>query len=186
MITFNGQTYDFPDQMPPDLRKMYEETLKIFGDKNQDGEPDLFNTPFLGDMLRQTFADQDADGIPDVMQGQFSSTQSPIVSGSTVIVYDGKTYNSLDELPASAQEEFRQKMAQVDIVPAYAEQEQGDSPGGSPPISPGAAVVHGDDYPAVNSDQLESRSLLSLPLILFLATGCLALVLFGVYYLMQR
>lgn len=186
MITFNGQTYNSPDEMPPDVRKMFEETLKIFGDNNQDGEPDLFNTPFVGDMLRQTFADQDADGVPDIMQGQFSSEQGPMMSAATVIVYEGKTYNSIDELPASAQAEIRQKMAQMDVAPIYVELEKDDQPGRISPMPSGAPVAPGDEYPAVKSDQLESRSLLSLPLILFLSIGCLALLLFGIYYLLQR
>jgi hypothetical protein len=207
MIVFNGQTYASPDEMPADVRKMYEETLKILSDKNGDGEPDLFNTPFLGNMLRDAFADLDADGIPDIMQGQFTATTGAVVSGSTVIVYEGKTYNNIDDLPPDAQKEIRQKMADIDLnrssIPETLEQDISATPsfqtglltgdqdatttqaGGYSSTPQGLPDIHEDNPPPIETRQLESRSLISLPLILFLVILCLAVMLYAIYWLLQ-
>ena len=42
-ITINGVTYNRVEEMPPDVRKQYEQTLgRLMEDRNQNGVPDLF------------------------------------------------------------------------------------------------------------------------------------------------
>jgi hypothetical protein len=184
MINFNGQFYNSPDEMPPDVRKMYDEALRIFADRNADGDPDLFSAPLVGNMLRDMLADNDADGIPDVMQGQFVQGSGMAVSSATMIVYDGKTYQSFDELPAKAQQEYRQKMAALNgaSLDSLATQDRREAFSPAPARPP---VTPQDSPPPIEGDNLESRSLISLPLILFLILACLALVFLGISYFLQ-
>ena len=45
-ITINGVTYASVDEMPPEVRKQYEETMgRLMEDRNQNGVPDLFEHP---------------------------------------------------------------------------------------------------------------------------------------------
>jgi hypothetical protein len=50
-IVVNGQTYTNVDDMPADVRKIYEQMAGLFGDANRDGVPDLFET--LGNVATQ-------------------------------------------------------------------------------------------------------------------------------------
>jgi len=40
-ITVNGQTYTSVDEMPPDVRRQYEQVMSLMADRNQDGVPDI-------------------------------------------------------------------------------------------------------------------------------------------------
>ena len=65
-IVFNGQEYSGPEQMPDNVRRAYQEML---------------------DQL----ADKDADGIPDVLQGD--------AAGSALHIQSSVTYDGLESLP---------------------------------------------------------------------------------------
>lgn len=82
----NGKTYNSVDDMPPDVRAQFESMSNLLGDKNQDGVPDL-----LGNVL---------NGNATVMQ-------------TSAIIFDGKTYNSVDELPAEARAKYEQAMGKL-------------------------------------------------------------------------
>ena len=41
-ITVNGQTYSNIDEMPPDVRRQYEQAMSLLADRNNDGIPDAF------------------------------------------------------------------------------------------------------------------------------------------------
>ncbi|HAV77825.1 MAG TPA: hypothetical protein DCX53_10800, partial [Anaerolineae bacterium] len=56
------------------------------------------------------FADNDMDGLPDIIQ----NAQSVNLSGTTNIFADGKTYNSLDELPPEYRKRYEQAMSSID------------------------------------------------------------------------
>ncbi len=85
-FTINGKTYNSIDDMPPDVRAQYESMSNLLGDKNQDGVPDL-----LGNMLKANAT---------VMQ-------------TSTIIFDGKAYNSVDELPAEARAKYEQAMGKL-------------------------------------------------------------------------
>src|SRR5687768_14813285 len=40
-ITVNGQTYNSVDEMPPDVRRRYEQVMSMMADKNNNGVPDI-------------------------------------------------------------------------------------------------------------------------------------------------
>jgi hypothetical protein len=78
-INFNGKEYASVEEMPPDLRQLYEMAMALTKDDNHDGLPDLF-----------------ADKL---------SADATVVQSQQFIV-DGKVYTSLDELPLEAREHF--------------------------------------------------------------------------------
>lgn len=41
-INFNGQDYGSVDEMPPDVRRVYQRLMGVFADEDGDGTPDIF------------------------------------------------------------------------------------------------------------------------------------------------
>lgn len=112
-IIFNGKTYRSVDDMPPDVRQAYESLMQIMADKNQNGVPDLFE----GQLSRQV-----------------QSTRT------TNIIYNGQSYNNLDELPPEARAKYEAFMGKWDTdrngLPDFAEKLMGGSaptPANPPP-----------------------------------------------------
>jgi hypothetical protein len=91
-IIVNGKSYASLDQMPPDIRKIYEHTLGLLGDQNQ-------------------------NGVPDIMEGAFAAAGSinpmPAVINVTQFSVDGKMVSSADELPPEAREKYEQALAKL-------------------------------------------------------------------------
>ncbi len=85
-IVFNGQEYSSVEEMPVDVRREYE---KIAG----------------------LLEDRDRDGIPDIVQRLGGSQQITVTQ--TRIVYDGKAYNSVDELPPEARQKYEQALPKL-------------------------------------------------------------------------
>ena len=75
-IVFNGHRYDSVEHMPPDVRQQYEELMASVG------------------------GDADGDGVPDVLQKPGSVNLTIKES----IVFNGKKYNSEEELPPDVRE----------------------------------------------------------------------------------
>jgi len=112
LIVIDGKTYKSVDEMPPDIRQKYESAMRSL-DNNQDGLPDMLeNSNLLGD--------KNQNGIPDAFEGLVSNVMS-----STRIVANGKTYNSLDELPPEIRAKYEQAMGSMDAnrngVPDFVE-----------------------------------------------------------------
>lgn len=103
-IVVNGKEYDNPDEMPPEIRQLWESFGSLLADTNNDGIPDIAarnaqvvqSSVFVVDgkvyqsladappearqRYEQAMARLDAnrDGIPDIVQGgAFQSPQSP-------------------------------------------------------------------------------------------------------------
>lgn len=87
-ITFNGQEYDSPEAMPPEVRQLYQMMTSMLSDANQDGMPDIF-AGVAGAAALTTFQ-------------------------STQFIVDGKAYSSLDELPVEARQKYEQAMGRLD------------------------------------------------------------------------
>jgi hypothetical protein len=77
-FTVNGQTYASLDEMPPDVRRDFEETM------------------------RRLTTDRDGNGIPDIFENAASAPDQKNVVIKTVskrVIVDGKESNRLDEIP---------------------------------------------------------------------------------------
>lgn len=101
-ITFNGKEYSSVDEMPPDVRQAYEKVIQVFQDK-------------------------DHDGVPDIFQGSAQNTQDAqrIVinqSSFTKIIFNGKEYSSVDEMPPNVRQAYEQAMS------AFADQNKNGVP----------------------------------------------------------
>jgi hypothetical protein len=75
-IVINGREYKSIDQMPPDVRRQYLELMGTLGE------------------------DANHDGVPDVLQ----KPGSPNVIVKESIEFNGRKYNSRDELPPNVRE----------------------------------------------------------------------------------
>ena len=87
-ISFNGHEYNSPEEMPPEVRQLYQMMTSMLADKDQDGMPDIF-------------ASSHGDSAPTVFQ-------------TTQFIVDGKSYDSLDELPPEARQKYAQAVGRFD------------------------------------------------------------------------
>ena len=101
-IVIDGKTYKSVDEMPEDVRRKYESAISQLADNNKNGIPDALEN-------LNVFADKNKDGIPDAFEGMVSN-----VISSTKIIVDGKTYNSVDELPPDVRAKYEQAMGALD------------------------------------------------------------------------
>ena len=87
-IVFNGREYASSDEMPADVRALYDAAMA-------------------------QLADTDRDGIPDVVQ-RGGSMGGVLGIQHTAISLDGKTYRSLDEMPPDVRRRYDEAMAGLD------------------------------------------------------------------------
>jgi hypothetical protein len=87
-IIFNGKEYNNVDEMPADARQAYQQAMGVFGDANK-------------------------NGIPDILEGGVPSTNIVMTTGQMQIVWDGKVYTSIDQLPPEAREKYQKAMGQL-------------------------------------------------------------------------
>jgi hypothetical protein len=93
-IVVNGKSYSNIDDMPPEIRKIYQETMGIFADK-------------------------DGNGIPDLVEGKSETNINiiPVHAGeATIINADGRIYTNISELPPEAQEKYKLAMGKLSQV----------------------------------------------------------------------
>jgi hypothetical protein len=111
-IIFNGQEYPSTDAMPEAVRTAYQQAIA-------------------------RFADADHDGLPDIAQG--SGAKNVIGIQHSSITVNGKTYQSVEEMPALVRLLFQQAMSSVDAnangIPDAAEVQ-----GAGTSASPGSAA----------------------------------------------
>ncbi len=89
-INFNGTTYNSLDDMPADVRQIYEKLMGVLADKNQ-------------------------DGVPDALEGLVNSGAAmPLAQGQATIVYNGQVYRGLDQLPPEARAKYEKFQNQFD------------------------------------------------------------------------
>lgn len=85
-IMFNGKTYNSLEEMPARERQAYEQ-------------------------LQQIFVDADGNGVPDFLEGDVAN--KVITAVTSAINYDGKVYNSLDELPPEMRQKVQEAFAKL-------------------------------------------------------------------------
>lgn len=87
-IIFNGQQYDSPEAMPPDVRAAYQKVLA-------------------------QLADTDKNGIPDVLE-RSSAARNVIGARHSSISINGREYKNLNEMPPPVRLLYEKVMQQVD------------------------------------------------------------------------
>lgn len=115
-IRFNGVEYESVEAMPPDVREAFQSLVNAWPGGVADllqgkGRPQPQNTYVVGGQsypsvealppevrraVEQVLADKDRDGVPDVLQ---QGTKQAVVTTTTYTV-DGRSFTSLDEMPA--------------------------------------------------------------------------------------
>ena len=102
-IVIDGKTYNSVDEMPEDVRRTYEEAMRGLG-----SAPSAALDPMQA--LNNLFADANNNGMPDIMENQ------PVINiaGGTHLVVDGRTYNSVDDLPPDARARYEQAISSMD------------------------------------------------------------------------
>ena len=125
-ITFNGKTYNSVEEMTAEERQAYEAIMNVFGDKNQNGVPDILEN----------------------MRGGVTHQPFNLQMSSTTIVHNGQVYHSADELPADLRAKYEAKMSALDAdhngIPDFAEGMKGvmgSSAAASPAPSPAASLA---------------------------------------------
>jgi hypothetical protein len=99
-ITVNGTSYDSVEAMPPEARRLYEQTLA--------------NLPEL--------ADRDGDGIPDLVQGGDRSMHLRTVVRKKFVV-NGTTYDDESQLPPEIRRLYEKAIHQAQADPTVKKNE---------------------------------------------------------------
>lgn len=85
-IIFNNKTYNSVEEMPANERQAYESMFQIFTDKN-------------------------GNGIPDFLEGDVAKNVMSAFTSN--VVYNGKVYTNMDELPADARQKLNDAMGKL-------------------------------------------------------------------------
>jgi len=87
-ITINGREYDGPDEMPADVRHLYEDAMR---------------------QALPALKDQDGNGVPDLFEGTGSGRARTFLSSRITI--NGKTYRGVEEMPPDVRETYERVTA---------------------------------------------------------------------------
>lgn len=190
LIVIDGKTYNSVNEMPGDVRRLYEQAMSSFKDQDGNRVPDVLekNTP---NMLE----DRNRNGIPDVME---NTAGEPIVANAMKILFDGKQFNSIDELPPDARARYEQALGTLDAnrngIPDFVEGMIGgmaQSQQGTPAVSTSSGTDttrHASRQPMPVSPTIEPdrpNGLLLALLAIFLFFLCVAAAA-GVWYFYVR
>ena len=104
VIVIDGKTYHSVNEMPPEIRQKYEQAMRSLGDGNQNQVPDVFEAANL-------FADQDKDGVPDLLEN-IASGHATV--NTMKIIVDGKEFDGLEHLPPEARARYEEAMGTLD------------------------------------------------------------------------
>ncbi len=90
-IIVNGQEFSSVEEMPPDVRRQYEQAMSALADRDGDGIPDIMQSGLSG----RSGTEELGDGFHKVE-----------VETRSEYVVDGNEYSSLDEMPPEVREMF--------------------------------------------------------------------------------
>ena len=92
-IIVNGQEYSSVEEMPPDVRRQYEQAMSALADRDGNGVPDIMQSGLSG-----------MSGMEDLGDG-FHKVDVEVETRNEYVV-DGNEYSSLDEMPSEVREMF--------------------------------------------------------------------------------
>jgi hypothetical protein len=105
-IYFNGKKYEHVNQMPADVRQMYEFVNRLMVDENQDGVPDVMQPTGLSG-AKETY--KMIKSMAQLSKAKGVNPQQPlsiIRVTDTEINVDGKSYHSPEEMPNDVWERY--------------------------------------------------------------------------------
>jgi hypothetical protein len=91
-ITINGQTYDSPEAMPPDVRRLYDEAMR-------------------------TVAGGPSGGSTQVVTGRIGEHAGASIVVNRTVTVNHRTYGSLDELPPEARQQLENALESAQVRP---------------------------------------------------------------------
>jgi hypothetical protein len=189
-IVIDGKTYNSVNDMPEDVRRLYEQAMSTFKDQDGNRVPDAIenNTP---NMLE----DKNRNGVPDIIE---NTAGGPLVANAMKILFDGREFNNIDELPPEARARYDQAMGTLDAnrngIPDFVEGMIGNfaQPQQSTPVVSTSFETDTTRHasrqpmpvnPTIEPDRPNGLLLALLGLVLFF--GCVA-VAAGVWYFYLR
>lgn len=109
-IVINGQAYDGPDAMPPDVREQYEAALRLAGSSGQ-AQTKIVQHNFIA-MVNGKVVAAPSD-LPPEARAELERLQStgPAPGAHTTITINGTRYDSPDAMPADVRAQYDRAMA---------------------------------------------------------------------------
>ena len=106
LIVIDGKTYNSVNEMPEEVRRLYEQAMSSFKAQggNQVSDASEINTSNILD-------DKNRNGIPDIME---NAGGGPIVANVMKVLFDGKEFNSIHDLPPDVRARYEQAMGSLD------------------------------------------------------------------------
>lgn len=104
LIVIDGKTYNSVNEMPDDVRRLYEQARSAFRDQDGNRVPDAIEQP--GEL-----SDMNRNGIPDAIE---NTPGGAMVANALKVLFDGREYNSLNDLPPDARAKYDQAMGSLD------------------------------------------------------------------------
>ena len=104
LIVIDGKTYNSVNEMPDDVRRLYEQARSTFRDQDANRIPDEIEQP-------HDLSDKNRNGVPDIIE---NTAGGSIVANALKVLFDGREYNSLDELPPDARAKYDAAMGTLD------------------------------------------------------------------------
>ena len=109
-ILINGQAYDSPDAMPPEVREQYEAALRLAGTTGQ-AQTTIVRKNFIA-MVNGKIVSSPSD-LPPEARAELERLQ--VTTGSpgvhTTITVNGTHYSSLDAMPAEVRAQYESALA---------------------------------------------------------------------------
>src|SRR5689334_7120218 len=102
VIVIDGKTYHSIEEMPPDVRRKYEQALQALADSNGNHIPDV---------LENILLDKDNNGVPDLLENLGAGKQ---VTSHVKITVNGKEFNGIEDLPPEARARYEAAMSKLD------------------------------------------------------------------------
>ena len=104
-IVIDGKTYTSVQEMPPDVRQQYEQAMGSLRNQTANRIPDVLED-------NNILADRNRNGIPDVVE---NTPGESIVANTMKILFDGKEFDRLEDLPPEARAKYEQAIGKLDV-----------------------------------------------------------------------
>ena len=111
-IVINGQAYDSPDAMPPDIREQYEAALRLAGGSGQ-AQAKIVQSHVIA-MVNGKVVSAPSD-LPPEARAELERVRAGAGSTGvhTSITVNGVHYASIDDMPAETRAQYERALAEL-------------------------------------------------------------------------